>query len=101
MLSDAIGNDLQVGDLLAYGVREGNVGVLRFGILTKTSPLQVKTIHGNNDWDDEKKWRAGGFANLGSVRKTVKVTQVNDTDLSSLVENLKGVAYGQHTSNQN
>lgn len=43
---DAAGNDLGIGDWIAYGVRVGNSGDLHFG--------QVVELSSRKDWDGKK-----------------------------------------------
>lgn len=100
MVCDALGNELREGDLLAYGTRSGNVGVLRFGLLTSLNRLQVRAIHRNfrtynaDNHTMERipsEWTIGGYGKLSDYDKVIRIdlNSVPDENLKKTVQILR------------
>ncbi len=100
MARDALGRELREGDLLAYGTRFGNVGVLRFGLLTSLDRLLVRAVHRNfKEYDSEQhrmiripsEWTVGGNGKLSDYDKVLKIDldTTDDENLKRTVAKLR------------
>ena len=83
MKCDSLGNEFKVGDLLAYGTRDGNVGVLHLGLLTNLDQPQVRVFR-----QEDGKWVRGSYGNMKNLNSSIKIEKsfIKDIGLLQLLQ---------------